>query len=96
MNEKQLAQVNLALGRLVGCCANKSGQSYKLRGLLYSLWNGKPYSVLEIISLDHELRLSLLIVMAGFGAPNFFYKEIENGFKRAGLFDWFIQEGQTK
>ena len=82
-----------ALGELVEVCRNKTGQSYKIRGLLYSLWNGKPYSLLEIVSIDLKLRHDLLIVLACFGADNFFYDEIKDAFVKRDLFDWFVEEG---
>jgi len=83
---------NECLNLLVRCCVNKTGQSYKVRGLLYSLWNGQPYSLLEIVTLDGQLRHALLVVIANFGAPKFFYQEIKDAFVVAGLFDWFTEE----
>lgn len=79
---------------LVDCCRHKTGQGYKIRGLLYSLWNGHPYSLLEIITLDNGLRFALLNVIANFGAPKFFYDEIKTAFVKAGLFDWFCEQYQ--
>ena len=55
-----LSDVKQALTMLVKCCRHKTGQGYKVRGLLYSLWNGKPYSLLEIVSLDRQLRIGKL------------------------------------
>ena len=83
------------LAELVEVCADKTGQSYKLRGFLYSMWNGKPYSLMEIISLDHQLKLRLLLILAAFGKPGFFYDEIKAAFVERGLFDWFCEEGET-
>lgn len=83
-----------SLAILVDCCRHKTGQSYKLRGLLYSLWNGQPYSLLEIVNLDFSLRWALLNVLANFGAPKFFYAEIKTAFVAAGLFEWFIEQYQ--
>ncbi len=88
-----LELVKIRLKLLVNVCRNKTGQSYKLRGLLYSLWNGKPYSLLELLSLDFELRQSFLMVCAVFGASNFFYDQIKAEFVAVGLFDWFCEEG---
>lgn len=85
-----------ALENLVDACAHKTGQGYKLRALLYSLWNGKPASILEIVSLDWNLRQQFLIVCAGFGQRGFFYDEIKSAFVRRGLFDWFCEEGENK
>lgn len=81
-----------ALNVLVDCCAHKTGQGYKLRGLLYSLWNGKPYPLIEILALDRNLRLALLVVLEHFGDRGFFYDEISDAFRRRGLFDWFVDD----
>lgn len=85
-----------SLARLIDVCKHKTGQSYKVRGLLYSLWNGKAYSLLEILSLDYGIRADVLNVAAAFGAPTFFYREIKRAFEQAGLFDWFCEEGESK
>jgi len=63
LSDPQLSDAKQSLGQLVRCCRQQTGQGYKLRGLLYSLWNGKPYSLLEIICLDEVLRLDLLTVL---------------------------------
>ncbi len=86
---------NFSLKVLVQVCTNGTDQSYKLRGLLYSLWNGKPYSLLEIITLDRSLRDHLLTVLENFGSPTFFYDQIKSEFTRAGLFDWFTDESEN-
>ncbi len=85
-----------ALSDLVDCCQNMSGQSYKVRALLYSLWNGKPTSLLEVVSLDSSLRLKLALVICAFGSRGFFYDEIKAAFVRRGLFDWFVEQGEVK
>ena len=86
-----------ALERLVVVCRHKTGQGYKLRALLYSLWNGKPADLSDLLCLDWALRKDLLAVAAAFGfegsGESFFYKEMEAAFKAAGLLDWFIEEG---
>jgi len=79
-----------------------TNQSYHLRALLYSLWNGQPTSLLEIVSLDWDLRKDLLAVLAAFGweepnnpsnaAYSFFYTAIEQQLRQACLFEWFIAE----
>lgn len=89
-----------ALARLVAICGGKTGQSYKLRALLYSLWNGQPASLLEVVALDWAIREDLLSVVRGFGFEGlacepFFYDAISNAFKKANLFDWFIQEERS-
>lgn len=94
-----------ALPRLVHVCAQKTGQSYHVRELLYSLWNGQPGKLIELLSLDWAVRLDVLAVCAGFGfepyegpggphdadTPSFFYDELSGAFKAAGLFDWFCE-----
>ena len=77
-----------------------TGQPYKIRALLYSLWNGKPASLVEVVCLDHNLRQSLCQVIAGFGYEDaevkFFYAAIQEAFTKAGLFEWFLEEGEKK
>jgi hypothetical protein len=96
LSDPQLSDAKQALNSLVTYCRQQTGQGYKLRGLLYSLWNGKSYSLLEIICLDRALRVNLIIVLARFGANNFFYDEIKTEFVAAGLFDWFCEERSFK
>lgn len=79
--------------RLAAACAHKTGQSYHLRAFLFSLWNGKPTRLIEIVSLDRALRMDLLAVLAVFGCDAFFYREIQDAFKQANLFEWFLDEG---
>lgn len=81
---------------LVQACAHKTGQSYHIRALLYSLWNGKPARLVEIVGLDRALREALLAVMNVFGDDMFFYDEIRGAFKDVGLFEWFLEEGGAK
>lgn len=47
-------------------------------------------ALLEIITIDNNLRHALLCVLANFGAPKFFYDEIKAAFVKRGLFDWFV------
>jgi hypothetical protein len=82
-----------ALNRLVDCCAHKTGQGYKVRALLFSLWNGKPVSLADKLALDWELQKDFSAVLLAFGHDDFFYDAFKNAFKRAGLFDWFTAEG---
>lgn len=82
-----------ALHRLVKVCQAGTGQSYKVRALLYSLWNGRPRSLLELVSLDWKIRKDLLAVMLAFGHKDFFYDQIKSAFQSRGLMDWFIAEG---
>lgn len=93
-----------AMERLAVVLKERSGQPYKLRALLYSLWNGKPASLVEIVCLDWELRKDLLMVLAAFGYEDdkagFFYVALEKVVRAAGQWDWFLEErfniGQLK
>ncbi len=95
-NEELATLAKPALTRLVEVCRHKTGQGYKLRALLFSLWNGKPASLLEIIALDRAIREDLVAVLRAFGSDQFFYKEIKAAFGDAGLFEWFIEEGDVQ
>lgn len=87
----------IALSGLVDVCGAKTGQSYKVRALLYSAWNGQPTSVLEIVSLDWAIKTDVMAVLLAFGcepgggAPSFFYDALADAFKAAGLFEWFTE-----
>jgi len=85
-----------ALARLVEIFKHRSGQPYKLRSLLYSLWNGKPTSLVEIVGLDWEIRKDLGLVLIAFGYEDkqtkFFYRAIEEAIKAAGQWEWFLEE----
>lgn len=81
-----------ALERLGKVMTERSGQPYKVRALLYSLWNGKPASLVEIVCLDWAIRKDLLAVMLAFGADEFFYKEIQESITKAGQWEWFLEE----
>jgi uncharacterized protein YukE len=85
-----------ALDRLVACCAGASGQSYKLRALLFSLWNGKPAELLETVSLDWTLKKDFCAVVLAFGHDEFFYRQLERAFEARGLLDWFRAEGEER
>jgi hypothetical protein len=95
-NRAAVDRARPALARLVEVMRGKSGQSYKLRGMLYSMWNGKPYSVLDCVGLDYELRedLGAVILAWGFGRGDweFFYDAIKAAVTSAGLWDWFLDE----
>ena len=77
---------------------NETGQSYKLRRLLYSLWNGKPAPLISILELDYTLRTDLCLVLLAFGYEDskvqFFYDAIKHSLQNNGLWDWFLEEGQ--
>lgn len=96
MTPENIAEAKERLSALVKVCSNKTGQSYKVRSLIYSLWNGKPASLLNLITLDNEIRCNVLVVCAAFGDRKFFYDEIKAAFVERGLFDWFVEEGDVK
>lgn len=102
MRENQAEQIagidraSQGLHRLVSVMGRKTGQSYKVRGLLYSLWNGQPASLLEIVTLDWEIRKDLLAVLQAFGTGHFFYDELSAPIKHAGLFNWFCEEAKEE
>lgn len=87
---------NAAIENLIEVMRHKTGQGCKLRALLYSLWNGKPASLLDIVCLDHEIRWDLVVVLHTFGEPDFFYDEIKRPLCKADLFDWFVAESEVK
>ena len=91
-----------ALDRLLEVCRHKTGQSYHVRNLLYSLWNGQATSLINILNLDYPIREDLCRVLLAFGfegrtreEPPFFYDTIKTAFTAAGLFEWFIAAGET-
>ena len=87
-----------ALDRLVSVLKSNhfTGQPYKIRELLYSLWNGKPAELTELLGLDWDLRKDVCAVIAGFGFEDsqtkLFYNAISDRLKAAHLFDWFLEE----
>jgi len=76
--------------RLVTVCANKTGQSYKLRALLYSSGTGNRQPAGDRVT-RLELRKDFLAVLLAFGQEEFFYDAIKSAFVARGLFDWFIE-----
>jgi hypothetical protein len=94
-----IAEARPALDRLMKALQHNhnTGQPYKIREILFSLWNGKPGSLVEIVCLDWELKRDLCAVLLAFGCcpgkgEEFFYKAIEEAFSSIGLFDWFREE----
>jgi hypothetical protein len=85
-----------AMLRLVDVMKHRTGQGYKLRQLFYSLWNGKPACLNEILGLDWELRKDFSKVVLAWGFEDkeikFFYRAIEEALQLAGLFNWFLEE----
>lgn len=91
------------LAKLIECMRHQTGQGYKLRKLLYSLWSGRPGADLsDVLSLDWELRKSLMAVLMGWGCsgtntqPEFFYAALEASLRDAKLMNWFCEEGADK
>ena len=91
-----------ALHRLIEVCRHQTGQSYHVRNLLYSLWNGRATSLLDVLHLDYPIREDLCRVLLAFGfegrQPNeqtFFYDTIKTAFTDAGLFNWFLAAGEA-
>ena len=87
-----------AIAQLVRSCEARTRQSYKVRALLYSLWNGKPASLRDITTLDYDLRealLAVLTVLRVFGSEGLSYDGVFDAFDNAGLGDWFLEEGST-
>src|SRR5436190_13994648 len=56
-----------ALERLCDVMRGRSGQPYKVRALLWSLYNGKPTSLSETMCLDWQIKTDLCAVILGFG-----------------------------
>lgn len=85
-----------ALKRLAKVLCERSGQPYKLRALLYSLWNGKPVQLIEVLGLDWEIRQDLCAVILAFGFESktidFFYKAIETEIQAVHQWPWFLEE----
>lgn len=93
-----IAFAHAVLPGLVDVCAAKTGQSCKVRALLYSAWNGQPTSLLDgLVGLDWAIKRDVLTVLLAFGCepgggtPAFFYDAISDAFRRAGLFEWFCE-----
>jgi hypothetical protein len=85
-----------ALKRLCRVLCDRSGQCYKVRALLYSLWNGKPVELIEVVSLDWELHQDICAVILAFGfegdGVKFFYAAIETEIRAVHQWDWFLEE----
>ena len=95
-----------ALARIIATFPQRTGQSFKLRALLYSLWNGQPADLSDTLCLDWQLRKDFCAVVMAFGyeareiapgvsdfsaMPCFFYKEVQDALTAAGQFDWFLE-----
>lgn len=86
-----------ALLRLAEVLHARTGQSHTLRALLYSLWNGRPAPLIDVLTLDWPIRQDFCAVLLAFGyedpAEQFFYDEIKSALQQVGLWDWFLEEG---
>jgi len=82
--------------KLVVACSRKSGQGYKIRSILFSLFNGKPADLSNTLCLDYELKVALCSVALGFGHRDFFYDEVKTAFVKHGLFNWFLEESDSE
>jgi hypothetical protein len=103
MSGRQRAAVTLArpaLQRLIDVMRHKTGQGYRLRALLYSLWNGKPTSLSKVCGVDHQLRQDLCDVLLAWGYGRgdweFFYNALQTAVSNAGLWGWFLEEGEVE
>jgi hypothetical protein len=94
-----------ALPRLIAIMPQRTGQSYKVRSLLYSLWNGQATSLSDVMNLDWSIRKDVCAVVLGFGfedeTTHLWYDEISDALKAAGQFQWFLEahgesEGREK
>lgn len=95
-----VAKAKPALQRICAAMGQRTNQSYHLRALLYSLWNGKATSLLEVVSLDRSLRNDFCAVLLAFGfhdgTEEFFYDEVTAELKASGQFEWFVQEEKSE
>lgn len=88
-----------ALDRLADMMTSGSGQCFKVREILFSLWNGKPAGVIEIVNLDWNVRKDLVAVLLAFGYEDSqakcFYDALQAAVRRAGIWEWFIEESDN-
>lgn len=108
INAERLAAVELAvpaLERLCNVMCDRSGQCYKIRDLLYSLWNGQPTNLSEVLNLDWEIRKDFCAVVLAFGFEEtkfgkdgsithgieFFYDAMTAALKKVGQYTWFLE-----
>ena len=82
-----------ALAGLAALCAvhGTTDQTARLRRFLYSAYSGAvDVSLNDVMSLDWDLRLSLLAVLRGLGGSALPDNAIRNAFAEVGLLDWFM------
>jgi hypothetical protein len=95
-----------ALDRIIAVMPQRTGQSYHLRALLYSLWNGRPTSLSDVLNLDWSLRQDFCAILLAFGfedttadgkpGEEFFYDAITNALRAAGQFEWFREAHKSE
>lgn len=82
-----------ALEQLVLVMKERTGQGYKLREMLFNLYNGRPADWSDILCLDYNLRQALCAVVLGWGYEDrevrFFYSYMQERLEAHGLFKWF-------
>lgn len=106
LRRQAITDAQPALARLVEVMRGRSGQCYKLRALLYSLWNGQATPLIEITGLDFKLRRDLCAVLLAFGyseelgcsksRTEFFYDAVQKELQRVGQFQWFLEAHQPE
>ena len=92
-----------ALERLCDAMRQRTDQGHTLRALLYSLYNGQPASLLELVTLDWGLRKDVCAVALAFGFEEprepgsaFFYDALKAALTRANLWTWFLEAGESE
>lgn len=91
-----------ALDRLMKVMQHKTGQGFKLRRLLFSLWSGTAIADLsELLCLDYAIREDFCAVLMGWGfedppGPRLFYSALEDALAKAGLRAWFDEESEQR
>ena len=87
----------LAVPRLAEAMAQRTDQSYTIRKLLFSLWNGKAADVSDVMTLDWSLRKDVCAVILAFGFEDgprkFWYDDLIAAIRPYRLEKWFVQEG---
>lgn len=93
-----VAPAQAALARLCDVMRSGTNQSYHVRAMLFSLYNGKPASLIEVLSLDWAIRQDVCAVILAFGfeepGTEFFYGAMKAAVTAAGLWDWFIARSE--
>lgn len=92
-----------ALALLIEAMAQRTDQSHVIRAILYSLYNGHPACVLDLVTLDWPLRKALSAVLLAFGFEDrhdatlhFFYDAMKAAIVEAGQWDWFIAAEESE